>query len=144
MDAFSILLTVAQALLKSRQRLLLENLALRQQAAVLRRGVKRPKLADQDRIFWITMVQLLDTCREALHIVQPDTVVRWHRRGWRCYWRRKSKVRKIGRPAIGWERVHLIKRLSRTQTPSADSPGRHSWPITWTRPSRATSSPCRR
>ncbi|MFT7463846.1 MAG: putative transposase [Pseudohongiellaceae bacterium] len=108
MDAFSTLLSLAQALLKSRQRLLLENLALRQQVAVLRRGVKRTKLDDQDRIFWITTVQLLDTWREALHIVQPDTVVQWHRRGYRCYWRRKSKARKIGRPTIGWELVHLI------------------------------------
>jgi putative transposase len=113
MDAFSTLLSMTRALLRSRQQLLLENIALRQQVAVLRRGVKRPRLDDQDRIFWITMLRLLDTWREALHIVQPDTVVRWHRRGWRYYWRRKSKPKRIGRPTIGWKLVHLIKRLSR-------------------------------
>lgn len=63
-------------LLRGRQRLVLENLALRQQVAVLRCGVKRPQLHDRDRIFWSTMLRLLDTWREALHIVQPDTVVR--------------------------------------------------------------------
>lgn len=66
-----------------------------------------------DRISCISMLRLLDTWREALHIVQPDTVVRWHRRGYRYYWRRKSNARKIGRPSIGWELVHLRKRQSR-------------------------------
>ena len=59
------------------------------------------------------MLRLLDTWREAPHIVQPARVVRWHRRGYRNYWLRKSKVRKLGRPSIGWELVHLIKRRSR-------------------------------
>ena len=102
-----------QALLKSRQQLVLENLALRQQAAVLRRGVKRPKRFDQDRVFWKTMLRLRDSSREAPHIVQSDTVAREHRRSYRHYWRRRSKPKRICRPIIAWELVHLIKRLSR-------------------------------
>ncbi len=65
-----------RAAFQDRQRLLLENLALRQQVAVLRRGVRRPKLEDKDRIFWIGLMRLLGTWRQALHIVQPETVVR--------------------------------------------------------------------
>jgi transposase InsO family protein len=113
MDAFDMLATVMRALLLDRQRLVLENLALRQQVAVLRRGVTRPKLEDKDRIFWIGLMRLLDTWRECLSIVQPETVVAWHRRGWRWYWRRKSKAFKIGRPPIGWNLVALIQRMSR-------------------------------
>ena len=113
MDAFAIVASLVRALVLDRQRLALENLALRQQVAVLRRGVKRPKLEDNDRIFWIGLMRLLSTWRETLAIVQPETVIAWHRRGWRYYWRRKSKAMKIGRPSIGWDLVALIKRLSR-------------------------------
>ena len=100
MAAFDIVVTRLRAILRDRQRLVLENLALHQQAAVLRRGVKHPKLDDQDRIFWITMLRLLNTWREVLHIVQADTVIRWHRRCWRTYWGRKLKARKLGRSSI--------------------------------------------
>jgi transposase InsO family protein len=113
MDAFDILSSVLRAMPLDRQRLALENLALRQQVAVLRRGVTRPRLEDKDRIFWIGLMRMLDTWREALLIVQPETVIKWHRRGWKHYWRRKSKPKHVGRPAIGWELVSLIKRLSR-------------------------------
>jgi transposase InsO family protein len=113
MDAFDILRALLSALLRDRHRLVLENVALRQQLTVLRRGVTRPKLQDQDRLFWISLLRLLGTWRETLHIVKPDTVVRWHREGFRHYWRRKSKARTVGRPTIGWELVYLIKRLSR-------------------------------
>jgi transposase InsO family protein len=113
MDAYHILASVARALLCDRQRLILENLALRQQVPVLRRGVARPKLEDKDRIFWIGLMRMLDTWREALLIVQPEPVIKWHRQGWKHYWRRKSKPKRVGRPAIGWVLVHLIKRLSR-------------------------------
>lgn len=113
MPTLSLLHVLLTAVLADRRRLALENLALRQQVAVLRRGVKRPRLEDRDRLFWIGMLRLLDTWRETLLIVKPETVVRWHRQGWRHYWRRKSKPRQVGRPPIGWELVHLIKRLSR-------------------------------
>ena len=62
MDAFDILRTVLRAMLIDRQRLVLENLALRQQLAVLRWSVTLPRLEDKDRIFWIGLMRLLDTC----------------------------------------------------------------------------------
>jgi putative transposase len=113
MDAFDRLGSVLRAVVLDRQRLILENLALRQQVAVLRRGIKRPKLEDRDRLFWIGLMRKLDTWREALLIVQPETVIKWHRQGWKHSWRRKSKPKRVGRPAIGWVLVHLIKGLSR-------------------------------
>ncbi len=113
MSPLSHILFALRAALADRRRLTLENIALRQQLAVLKRSVKRPKLEDRDRIFWISMVRALDTWRETLLIVKPETVVKWHRAGWKAYWRRKSKPKKIGRPAIGWSLVYLIKRLSK-------------------------------
>jgi hypothetical protein len=72
MDAFHILASVLRALLLDRQRLILENLALRQQVAVLRRGVKRPKLEDRDRIFWIGLMRMLDSWRDSSLAERPE------------------------------------------------------------------------
>ncbi|GJM22510.1 MAG: hypothetical protein DHS20C15_24250 [Planctomycetota bacterium] len=94
------LLALLRSALVDRQRLVLENLALRQQVAMLRRGVKRPRVKDRDRIFWIGMLRLLSAWRDSLNIVQPDTVVRWHRAGWRAYWRRNSKPHTFARAAV--------------------------------------------
>ena len=107
------LLGLLRASLRSRQRLVVENLALRHQIVVLKRGVKRARIEDSDRIFWILMRRTFKEWRDCLHFVKPDTVVKWHRRGWRYYWRRKSKAMRIGRPPIGWVLVHLIRRMSR-------------------------------
>ena len=61
--------------------LAVENLALRQQLAVLRQSVKRPKLRPRDRIFWVWLSRLWPNWRSALAIVQPETVIQWHRQG---------------------------------------------------------------
>ena len=106
------LLTVFRALVGDRNRLVLENLALRQQLAVLRRSVNRPRLQDSDRIFWILLRRLLRNWRESLLIVNPETVVRWHRKGWRYYWRRKSQPKMLGRPPISFKLIHLIRKMS--------------------------------
>ena len=74
------LLALINALLADRSRLALENVALRQQIAVLRRSVKRAKIDDSDRIFWILMRRLLDSWRDTLLIVKPETVLRRLRR----------------------------------------------------------------
>jgi hypothetical protein len=74
--------------------------------------VRKARIEDSDRVFWILMRRTFKEWRSCLHFVQPDTLVRWHRRGFLYYWRRKSKARKQGRPAIGWQLVHLIRRLS--------------------------------
>jgi hypothetical protein len=93
--------------------LIIENLALRQQLSVLHQSVKRPKLRNRDRIFWVWLSRRWPNWRSALIIVQPETVVRWHRSGFRLYWRWKSRARKPGRPPIEREIRELIRRMSR-------------------------------
>ena len=92
------LLMLVNALLADRSRLALENAALRQQIVVLKRSVKRAKINDSDRIFWILMRRLLDSWRSTLLIVKPETVIKWHRKGWRYFWRRKSLLGNPSRP----------------------------------------------
>jgi len=65
---------------KDRSQLVLENIAPRHRLAVYKRSVGRPNIRDRDRIFWLTLMRVLREWREALVMVQPDTVVRWHRR----------------------------------------------------------------
>jgi hypothetical protein len=113
MALLNLLLGMLRALVLDRERLLLENAALRQQVLVLKRSVKRAHVKDSDRIFWILMRRLLDDWQSCLLFVKPQTVLRWHRKGFRYFWGRKSKPRKPGRPPIGWKLVYLIKRLSR-------------------------------
>ncbi len=93
--------------------LAMENLALRQQVAVFKQSVKRPKLRPRDRVFWTWMSTLWPDWRSALLIVKPDTVVRWHRQGFRLYWRWKSKAEKPGCPPIAPAVVALIRRMCR-------------------------------
>ena len=84
MAAMSILhlaLTFLGALFKSQRQLALENLALRQQVAMLRQSVKRPRTTPADKFFWIFFSRYVDGWRTTLHALHPDTVVRWHRQG---------------------------------------------------------------
>ena len=90
-----------------------ENLALRQQVAVFKRSVKRPKLQTRDRIFWVWLSRLWPNWQSALAIVQPETVIKWQRMGFRLYWRWKSRAGKPGRPPIKREIRDLIRRMSR-------------------------------
>ena len=79
---------------------------------MLNRNTKRPKLRSQDRLFWATLSSRWKNWPSALLIVKPDTVIRWHREGFRLYWRGKSKVRNPGRPIIDAEIRDLIHRMS--------------------------------
>jgi putative transposase len=106
-----LILTLLCALLLSRTSLALENLALRQQVAVLKRSVPRPRIRLRDRIYWVLMRRLWSGWRDSLLLVQPSTVVRWHRRGWGLLWRWRSRGNP-GRPAIPYEVRELIRRLS--------------------------------
>ena len=67
------------SLCKSRRQLTLENLALRQQLAMLKHSVKRPRVSPVDRLFWVLFSKYVDGWRTILHALHPDTVVRWHR-----------------------------------------------------------------
>jgi len=106
-----IAVVLLKAVLYSRSRLVAENLALRQQLLVLQRTGKRPRLRKSDRIFWVWLSRLWRGWRSALLIVQPETVIRWHRQGFRLYWRWKSRSGP-GRPKIDGEIRQLIRRMS--------------------------------
>ena len=100
-----------RAILLSRIDLAAEDLALRQQIIVLQRSVKRPKIARSDRVFWAWLSKLWPSWRSALIIVQPETVVKWHRAGFRLYWRWKSRERS-GRPRKDLTIRRLIRKMS--------------------------------
>ncbi len=98
------------SIFKTRQQLILENLALRQQLAVLNRLAKRPPLTPSDRMLWVMLSRIWSHWAKTLLIVQPETVVRWHREGFRCYWAWKSKVQRPGRPSSDPTVRDLIRR----------------------------------
>ena len=101
------------ALARPKALLALENLCLRQQLAVLSHRQKRPLLRNRDRRFWILMSRWFASWQECLILVQPETVLGWHARGWRAYWRWRSRKRKAGRKRIPPERRELIRRMAR-------------------------------
>ena len=101
-----------RAMLIPKIHLAFENLALRQQLAVSHQSGKRPKLRPRDRVFWVWLSRLWPNWRSALAIVQPETVVKWHRMGFKLYWRWKSRARKPGRPPIEREIRDLIRQMS--------------------------------
>jgi len=92
----------------------LENVALRHQIGVLRRSAKkRPKLTPADRLVWVILSRIWGDWRSALAIVKPETVIAWHRKGFRLFWTWKVRRGKAGRPAVTREVRDLIRRLSR-------------------------------
>ena len=103
-----------QAIFKSRATLVAENLCLRQQLIVLKRRQIRPKLRDADRRFWVLACRWFSGWRQNVLIVRPDTVVGWHRKGWKAYWRWRSRhPAKIGRRRIEPELRDLIRSMGR-------------------------------
>ena len=106
---------------RSRQDLILENLALRHQIAVLERTARRPALRDRDRRLWSLLAQEWIGWRPHLHIVQPATVVGWHRTAWRRYWRWTSRGRRPGRPRLDTETQAIIQQIAR-ENPRWGSP----------------------
>jgi hypothetical protein len=108
------LLTTLADLLRSRVSLHLEMLALRQQLAmVASRDNKRLRFRPNERIFWVWLYRLWPSCLQTLAIFKPDTLVRWHRKGFRLYWTWKSRRYRGGRPAIDPEVRELIRTMSR-------------------------------
>ena len=108
------MLTVLASAFKTSAQLRLENLALRQQLIVLRRSTpKRVKLTTADRIFWLWLRRVWDDWRFILIIVKPETVVAWHRKGFRLYWTWKINRGKPGRPRVPKEVRDLIRMMSR-------------------------------
>lgn len=110
---FRLWLTFTRLLPRERRDLVLENLALRHQLAVYQRSRRRPDLAAGDRQFWSTLAHGWSEWRGAVSVVQPDTVVRWHRTAWRRYWTWKSHGRRPGRPRVAPQVRELIIRIAR-------------------------------
>jgi hypothetical protein len=97
---------------KSQARLEAEIVVLRQQLMVLRRRVpSKPKLTAVDRLLFVWLYRLFPSILNAITIIQPETVVRWHRSGFRLYWRWKSRSRG-GRPRVPAEIRRLIREMS--------------------------------
>jgi len=95
------LLGALRAALRTRTDLTLENLALRQQLALLRRRSRRPQFGRLDRLLWVRLSQRWAGWRGALHIIRPETVIRWHRLGLRAFWSWRSQRKRLGRPSVG-------------------------------------------
>ncbi len=99
-------------LFHARRNLLVENLVLRQQLAALKRRHPRPRLGVMDKLFWVAVRRFWSQWKQALIVVTPETVVRWHRAGFRLYWGLLSKVKKpIGRRQTSKEVRQLIFRM---------------------------------
>ena len=113
---------------RTRAQLVAENLALRQQLAVLSRTQPRPKIQWRDRWFWMGLMRAWSGWRSALTIVRPETVIRWHRAGFIAHWRRKS-TRTPGRPSLraqASERT-VSRYLATLKRPAPSERQRQSW-----------------
>src|SRR6266436_9396792 len=108
----TILSTVVSILafrLRSRASLELELIALRHQVSVLRRQHPgRPRLFSTDRLLWVWLYRIWPQVLNTMVLVKPATVVQWHRKGFRLYWRRRS--RRLGRPRMSREVRNLIRK----------------------------------
>jgi transposase InsO family protein len=109
---FCFVLAVLASPFKSKNRLEAENAVLRHQLIVLRRKMQgRVRLTNNDRWFLIQLYRWFPSILQVLAIVQPETLVRWHRAGFRCYWRWKSRS-PGGRPWVETDLRVLIRRMS--------------------------------
>src|SRR5512135_49573 len=110
LDFIRLLLHALAAPLRTQAELEAEITLLRHQLNVLRRQVSaRPRLTAADRLLFVWLYRLFPSLRSAITIVQPDTVHRWHRSGFRLYWQWKSRCRG-GRPKVAIEIRSLIRR----------------------------------
>ena len=106
-----LVLRTLRGIARSRISLAAENAILRHQLAVLKRGRSRPLLRPADRVLWIWLCRYWSLWRQALVLIQPATVLNWHREGYRRHWRRRSG-RFRGRPSIPRSHISLIRRIS--------------------------------
>ena len=113
LSGLHVVAAAASAAFKSRATLHMENLALRHQLGVLRRSVKRPKLTLADRLLWAWLREAWSDWRSALVIVKPETVIGWHRKGFRLFWTWRVRHGQPGRPAVSKEIRQLIRKMSR-------------------------------
>jgi putative transposase len=108
----SLLLGTLTDLARTKSELMAENALLRQQLIVLRRQVKRPACTNKDRILLVLLARMVRTWKQALFIVQPETLLRWHRQGFQLNWKDMSRAA-APKPKISTETVALIKEMAR-------------------------------
>jgi putative transposase len=119
------ILGTLSSMFRSRAVLELENLALRHQIGVLQRTArKRPRLTPADRLLWVGLSRIWSDWRSALAIVKPETVVAWHRAGFRLFWTWKVRRGQPGRPVIAREVRDLIRQMCR-ENPGWGAPRIH-------------------
>jgi putative transposase len=111
-DTISLMLGALTDQARSKSELVAENALLRQQLIILRRQVKRPACTKTDRMLLVLLARAVRTWKQALFIVQPETLLRWHRQGFRLYWKYKSRAA-VSKPKIAAETVALIKEMAR-------------------------------
>ena len=122
---FVAILSSLRATTCSRLEFAAEILALRHQLAVLQRTTqKRPRLRPIDRLLWILLSSVWPHWRQAVQIVTPATVVRWHRRAFATYWLWNSRRGRVGRPALGSDLRALIRHM-RSANPLWGAPRIH-------------------
>ena len=107
----SLLLGTIADLGRSKSELMAENALLRQQLIVLRRQVKRPACRKADRLLLVLLARVVRTWKQALFIVQPETLLRWHRESFHLFWKRRSKATSH-KPKVAAETVVLIKEMA--------------------------------
>ena len=98
-------------LMQSKQQLMLENAMLYKQLIILRRQIERHQLTNADRRWLIVLASRIQHWRETLIIVQPDTLLRWHRELFRLFWKHRSKV-KTRQPGIPKVTIELIQTMA--------------------------------
>src|SRR5919202_5646909 len=112
-ECLLLLVALLRAAVRGRGEVVAETLLLRHQLVVLTRPTrKRPRLRTRDRVIWLLARLIRPDWRQHLVLVRPETVLRWHRRGWRLFWRWRSRPRG-GRPRLGLEVRELIATISR-------------------------------
>src|SRR5215470_16003393 len=92
---------------RSNSELVAENAFLRQQLIILRRQMKRPACTKTDRIFLVLLAKIVQSWKQALFIVQPETLLHWHRQGFKLFWKYKSRTASFN-PRISQETIVLI------------------------------------
>ena len=117
-------LAYLRAFFLARHNLALEIAALRQQLTVFKRKQPRPRMRNPDRLFWILLRRLWPSWADALIVVKPETVISWHRAGFRFFWRWRSRLRRSGRPPISGEIRQLIRRM-KADNPTWGAPRIH-------------------
>jgi hypothetical protein len=133
-DNHGLALNAAMDLTRSKPELVLENILLHQQLFVLKRQVKRPAMTWRDRALLVLLASKVPTWKEAVVMVLPETVLRWHRELFRWVWRCKSRPRRRGQATVEWRRCrpdpadgsgesHLGRRVDSGGTDEARSAG---------------------